>query len=362
MLYLEACRQVLPAENIAKDCHKNMSASNNRDKEYFTYHHLMSRIAHKVYFLTDEVRSDFLEMVRRAAEFCGIKLLAWCVMTNHFHLLAYLPEPEAIDEPEVLRRYGILKGKARRTELEKELEMLRHAKDGEEEVRKRLETIKRIMYDIGEFMKIVKQWMTQDYNRRYSHSGTLWESVYRDVTVKGTAEELGKRAAYIHLNPIRAAICGGFAEYPWSSFTALRRGDELALEGMRLIYGSEAGREEILSAHHELMSDLLEQIKFERAQDIARKRQAGFDVPPDPLTTEALIAQAASHLETVMAASVEEKAIKRSRGRPAQAADLESAIRRLLAQDPQMSAGAIVEATGRSESLVYRCLKKIRAK
>ena len=290
----------------------------------------MSRIAHKVYFLTDEVRSDFLEMVRRASDFCGIRLISWCVMTNHFHLLVYLPEPEILDEQEVLRRYGVLKGKARRTALERDLASLRLAENGEEEVRRKLEGIKRLMYDIGEFMKIVKQWLTQDYNRRYSHAGTLWEAVYRDVLTKGSPEELGKRAAYIHLNPIRAAVCTGFAEYPWSSFTALWRGDEIALAGMRLIYGPDAERDEILSAHRELMSELLEQVRFEKAQDIARKRLAGFNVPADPLTTEALIAQAASHLEAVMAASVEEKAVRRSRGRPSQAADLEDAIRRLL--------------------------------
>ena len=338
-----------------------MSASNNRNKSFATYHHLMSRIAHKVYFLTEEVQNDFIEMIRRAADFCGIELVAWCIMTNHFHLLAYLPEPESIDEEETLRRYGVLKGKSRLKALVAELSAMRTHENGEADVQKRLEEIQCPMYDIGEFMKIIKQWMTQEYNRRYAHAGTLWEAVYRDVLVKGTPDELGKRAGYIHLNPIRAAITDDFAGYPWSSMTALRRGDELALAGMRHIYGAAAGQGEILEAHHELMLRLLEQMRLEKAQDIARKRQAGFDVPADPLTTEALIAQEAAHLEVVMAASIEDKAMRRTRGRPSTAENLEAEIQKLLSQDPNMSAGALVEATGRSRAAVYRCLKTLRA-
>ncbi len=49
-----------------------MSYSNNRNKDYETAHHLVSRIAHRVYFLKEDERKDFLEMVRRAAVFVGV--------------------------------------------------------------------------------------------------------------------------------------------------------------------------------------------------------------------------------------------------------------------------------------------------
>ena len=50
-------------------------------------------------------------MMFRVAEFSGIRLLGWCIMTNHFHVLVYLPEEEDLDEAEIVRRYGVLKGK-----------------------------------------------------------------------------------------------------------------------------------------------------------------------------------------------------------------------------------------------------------
>ena len=216
------------------------------------------------------------------------------------------------------------------------------------------------MYDIGVFMKIIKQWLTQEYNRRYSHVGTLWESVYRDVLVKGSINELAKRAGYIHLNPVRAAITSSFSEYPWSSFSALCRGDATALAGMRIIYGEEASGKEIEEAHASLMAELLEQIKFERAVDIVRKRNAGFDIPNDPLTDEALMVQAAAHLEMVMKESVREKTARRV-GRPMGIdAETEQQIANLLRVNPTMSKEAIAQMVGISRSSVYSYLKRMK--
>lgn len=313
--------------------------------------------------MTDEVRNDFLEMIRRAADFCGIRLVAWCIMTNHFHILAYLPTPEPLSEEEILRRYGVLKGRSRLDALKNELaSMRRNTEIGDAAAKERLGTIVESMYKVGVFMKILKQWLTQEYNRRYAHRGTLWEGVYKDVLVKNTPGELGKRAGYIHLNPIRAAICPGFDEYPWSSLNALKRGDWLALDGLRMIYGSAAGREEILEAHRHLMAELLEAMKLERAEEIARKREAGIEVPVDHLTSEALVAQTALNLAKAAAAFVEEKTIRKVMGRPkVEGERLKETIRRFLAENPKMSSLAIVEATGKPRSTVFRYLKQVRA-
>lgn len=323
----------------------------------------MSRIAHRVYFMTDDVKDEFMEMIRRAADFTGIQLVAWCIMTNHFHLLVYLPEPNKLDEVEILRRFGVLKGQARLTQLQNKLAALRRVKDGgEEEAQKELEKIFSSMYSIGVFMKIVKQWLSQEYNKQNSHVGTLWESVYTDIPVPANSKFLGNRAGYIHLNPIRAAIEYGFDEYKWSSLNALKHGDAVALAGMRKIYGEEASQDEILLAHRSLMSRLLEKYKFERAVDIVRKRNAGYEVPNDPLTDEAHLAQAAAHLSNVINEAVVDDVIRRSRGRPPKNNDeLIAKIKDLLAQNPKMTGVEIAKATGKSTSTIYVHLRTIRS-
>ena len=40
---------------------------------------------------------------------------------------------------------------------------------GEKLVKKELDKLYARMFDVGEFMKILKQWFSMEYNRRYSH-------------------------------------------------------------------------------------------------------------------------------------------------------------------------------------------------
>ena len=282
-----------------------MSASNDRFQEFNTVHHLVSRIAHRVHFLKDDERNDFIEMMRRTAEFSGIQLLGWCIMINHFHILIYLPfPPDSIPEEEVIRRVAILKGKSGGEAFANWIASER-AKGNEDEITRALDKQRRRMYDIGEYMKILKQWFTQEYNRRYSHVGTLWESSYHDIGVKMDAANMSRVLSYIHLNPIRAAACAGFDDYLWSSLNAAVRGDPIAIAGLNFVYGEEFSSSEVIALHHEQMNEVLEYEKRKRAQEVARKRAAGYEVPNDALTDEAYVAQAAAHLEKVVEAGVE---------------------------------------------------------
>ena len=55
-------------------------------------YHLISRIANRAFYLTDEERTRFVERLWRVAKFSGIEVLAYCLKSNHFHLLVHLPE------------------------------------------------------------------------------------------------------------------------------------------------------------------------------------------------------------------------------------------------------------------------------
>ena len=58
-------------------------------------YHLISRIANRAFYLTDEERTRFVERLWRVAKFSGIEVLAYCFMSNHFHLLVHLSEAPA---------------------------------------------------------------------------------------------------------------------------------------------------------------------------------------------------------------------------------------------------------------------------
>ena len=341
-----------------------MSHSNNRVKEHETVHHLISRIAHRVYFLKDDERKDFLEIARRAAQFSGVQLLGWCVMGNHFHLLVFLPTPRFVDEQEVIERYEALKGQRAASSItEMFIEWRKQGETGERRVSEWLDAQRRRMYDVGIFMKIVKQWFTTEYNRRNGHKGTLWESTYFDRVVPRCLSEMAKCLAYIHLNPIRAAVSDKFDGYAWSSYSAFRKGDPTSTAGMHFIYGKEESDDAIADRHEFLLEELLEKEKLRRAEEIARKRAAGYEVPPDPLTDEALVAQRAAHLAEVQKASVDLREARNYEKRRSERGALrEKETLSLLEANPKMNAALLSERLGVGVRTAYCVLKQLKDK
>ena len=71
-------------------------------------YHLISRVAHRAYFLDGDERTRLVDFVRRVAEFSGVKLLAYCVMSNHFHVVVYIGRPEPLSDAEIVRRISAL--------------------------------------------------------------------------------------------------------------------------------------------------------------------------------------------------------------------------------------------------------------
>jgi putative transposase len=73
------------------------------------------------------------------------------------------------------------------------------------------------MHDLSEFMKGLKQRFTQWFNGHHGRRGTLWEGRFKSVLVQdGYAARV--MAAYIDLNPIRAAMVQKPEDYKWCSY------------------------------------------------------------------------------------------------------------------------------------------------
>lgn len=295
-----------------------------RNTEYDTVHHLTSRIAHRAFFLKENERNDFVDLMLRVSAFSGVELLGWCVLDNHFHIYVYLPVPPILTDEEVLLRFKHLKGDACRLLSDESDDRIVNpygnvgaecqtpcaSSDGREEARAGLvKSIRRRMYSIAEYMRMIKKWFSDAYNERSGHKGTMWEAVYGDHSfpmpeTEEAFDSLRDILAYIHLNPVRSASADAFDGYPWSSYTAYRRGDETAIAAMQRAYPGYA-EPEIAMVHESRMERLLESWKLKRAKEIARKRLAGYEIPPDALTDECKIAQAMEQLERLQKKVVE---------------------------------------------------------
>ena len=66
-------------------------------------------------------------------------------------------------------------------------------------------------------MKHLGQRYAQHVNRTYGRSGTLWEGRFRSCLVQ-SADYLLTCYRYIELNPVRAGMAGHPRDYPWSSY------------------------------------------------------------------------------------------------------------------------------------------------
>jgi putative transposase len=118
-------------------------------------------------FHTDGDRLVYLANLRELCAKTRCALHAYCLMTNHVHLL--LTPPDAASCAALMR-------------------------------------------DLG-------QRYVQYFNRRHGRSGTLWEGRYRSCLVDSAHYVLGCYR-YIEMNPVRANMVATPCEYRWSSFHA----------------------------------------------------------------------------------------------------------------------------------------------
>ena len=71
-------------------------------------YHLVSRVAHRAFFFDDDEKDRFVDLLMRIEFFCGVRVLAYCCMSNHIHVLIYLEEERELTEDEGLERVNKL--------------------------------------------------------------------------------------------------------------------------------------------------------------------------------------------------------------------------------------------------------------
>ncbi len=199
------------------------------------YYHCVSRIVDRRFVLGDDEKIRFLQLVRFYERFCKVRVVAYCLMSNHFHLLVEVPKrPEQLPSESwliehVRRCYGSTTAFALKVNL---TETRKQA--GEEAAQKLLVGWFARMWDVSAFMKILKQRFTKWFNKNSKRSGTLWEDRFRSMVVE-SGEALGTMAAYINLNPVRAGMVKDPADYRWSSYGAAMGGNKAARTGLQSV-------------------------------------------------------------------------------------------------------------------------------
>jgi REP element-mobilizing transposase RayT len=124
----------------------------------------MNRGRRGEHIFADQTDYDsFLAVLQEASELFGARVAAYCLMTNHYHLLVQTPAG-----------------------------------------------------NIARVMRQINGLYTQRYNRRRGFDGQLFRGRYKSTLVEEDTYLL-ELLRYIHRNPVRAGIVEHVADYPWSS-------------------------------------------------------------------------------------------------------------------------------------------------
>jgi putative transposase len=127
-------------------------------------HHIVQRGNNRqdVFFVDDDRRA-YLDMLAEQSERFGLTLLAYCLMTNHAHIVA-VPRDESVLAKAVGRTH----------------------------------------------------WLFSQYvNRLHRRSGHLWQNRFFSCTLD--EPHLWQACAYVERNPVRARLVRLAWRYPWSS-------------------------------------------------------------------------------------------------------------------------------------------------
>jgi len=221
-------------------------------------YHCMTRTVNGERLFGDGAKEVLRKMIWQAADFSGVEVLTYCIMSNHFHVLARVPVMDELSDAELMRRYKVLYPKPTKYQeasikvLERDL-----AAGGEEAEAVRQRLIVR-MGDVSEFMKTVKQRFSIWFNKSHRRYGTLWADRFKSVLVEGRGNPLQTMAAYIDLNPVRAGLVDDPKDYRFCGYAEAVAGGEEAAAGLLRVWADHPGKGErsmvgALRAHRSLI-------------------------------------------------------------------------------------------------------------
>ena len=216
-------------------------------------YHVMSRTSCGQLLFGDREKAVFVKQMRRQAAFCGVEVLAYCVMGNHFHLLVEVPEKKDVPDEELLRRYRVLYGERQPPSAPKPEVLEAYLKEAGEMGRQWRERLMARMHDLSAFVRELKQRFGIWYNHTHKNKGTIWAERFKSVLVERSPEALSTIAAYIDLNPVRAQLVGDPAEYHFCGYARAMGGDAQCRRGYERIFCFERAWKDLIPGYRVIL-------------------------------------------------------------------------------------------------------------
>lgn len=243
-------------------------------------YHCIGRVCQRQFLLNAICKEKFRTFMRMYESFSGCRVLSYCIMDNHVHVLLEVPPlpQEGLSDEALLRRLKFLYSDAVVAEVSKELAAA-HKRNLPTYVKEIHARYTYRMYDLSEYMKGLMGRFAQWYNRNHQRKGVFWEERFKSVIVEdGYASRM--MAAYIDLNPVRAGIVSDPAQYRWSSYGEAIGGTHKARAGLVRAYMAHKGWHGTAEQWKEGVSRQYRRLLLIGGQEISTQRLLSEDRAP----------------------------------------------------------------------------------
>jgi putative transposase len=201
-------------------------------------YHCMTRTVNGERILDDPAKEILRRQLWQVADYCGVQILTYTILSNHFHVLVQVPRKWPLPDAELLRRYQRLYPRPTRYQCARlEVILAQLATDGPEACTWRRRQMA-FMGDVSQFMKLVKQRFSIWFNRSHQRYGTLWSERFKSVLVEPHGRVLETIATYIDLNCVRAGLATDPKDYRFCGYAEAVAGNAHAQAGLRSILGT----------------------------------------------------------------------------------------------------------------------------
>ena len=201
-------------------------------------YHVMTRTVNGERLLEDSAKEVLRKQLWQIADYCGIEVITYAILSNHFHVLVKVPKRAKISDKELLRRFDVLYPKPTKYQTSR-LEVIKSQleENGPEAVAWRSRQLA-LMGDVSMFMKLLKQRFSIWFNRTHDRYGTLWSERFKSVLIEPKAGVMRTIAAYIDLNAVRAGLVLDPKDYRFCGYAEAVAGSKSARRGIVLVvYG-----------------------------------------------------------------------------------------------------------------------------
>lgn len=201
-------------------------------------YHVISRVVGQERLLTPADLEVLRRMVWKLADFCGVEIITYALLSNHFHLLVRVPAPVPLDDAELLRRIRQIHPKPI-ADLAASALSSSDCVAADAQRRRWLAQ----MGDISAYLKALKQRFTRYFNRTHHRIGTLWTERFKSLLVENSPAALKLVAAYIDLNPVRAGLVADPKDYRFCGYAEALAGRRAAQAGLASLFDAAPWKE-----------------------------------------------------------------------------------------------------------------------